>query len=198
MNSSSHEVGRRGVTLLLLATVVGCVPLTRRSAVLLDLPDEYSARLPILQGWSYFELTGKISITRAEERLMAKLRWSQRDARSRVQLDGPLGVGGSELEWVAGEDPPVFAALERQLGVALPAASLRYWLLGVPDPTVLADTFELAGERLVRLQQAGWALHYRRYAPVAGAGFDLPARIDLERAGLSLRLVIDSWGGFRP
>jgi len=187
---------QRSCGVLLFAALVGCAPLPQRAVTLQSLPSEFSARLPILQAWAQFELTGKISVTRDGERVMAQMRWSQQDRQSRLRLDGPLGIGGGELSWETADDA-VIAALERQLGVPLPAASLRYWLLGVPDPHLPNESLQLVDERVTSLQQAGWTLRYSRYAQVTGRQFELPARIDIEREQLALRLVIDEWRGPR-
>jgi outer membrane biogenesis lipoprotein LolB len=68
---------------------------------------------------------------------------------------------------------------------------LRYWLLGVPDPSA---PFELARndqDRAQSLSQAGWRVVYDRYVPVESDV--LPARVILSREDVRVRVVIDHW-----
>jgi outer membrane lipoprotein LolB len=81
--------------------------------------------------------------------------------------------------------------LQDRLGFELPIQNLRYWLLGVPDPSA---PFELARndqDRAQSLSQAGWRVVYDRYAPVEGDV--LPARVILSREDVRVRVVIDHW-----
>ena len=90
------------------------------------------------------------------------------------------------------------SALEQALGAPVPLASLRYWLLGVPDPDpalVAEESLELGEGRLATLRQAGWEIAYPRYAPVAGSRLELPQRIEVRREGLRLRVWVDAWQG---
>ncbi|MBU6379546.1 MAG: outer membrane lipoprotein LolB, partial [Gammaproteobacteria bacterium] len=124
-------------------------------------------------------------------------RWAQRAETSQLELDGPLGVGGVRLEFANGRlpDEATRSELERRLGFALPVGSLRYWMLGVPDPTRVAkEALAADATRLDSLQQDGWTVSFPAYARVAGANYELPQRIEASRAGVRVRLLVESWG----
>ncbi|HXY97755.1 MAG TPA: lipoprotein insertase outer membrane protein LolB, partial [Steroidobacteraceae bacterium] len=73
-----------------------------------------------------------------------------------------------------------------------PLTSLRYWILGVPDPASPADeTLDSARQRLTRLEQDGWRIDYASYVAVGSEW--LPARLTLERADVKVKLLVDDW-----
>lgn len=125
-------------------------------------------------------------------------RWVQSAKRARLELEGPLGVGGVRLDFESesGVNEESYAALEQQLGFALPVESLRYWILGVPDPNFTVDE-RLARDapRLDSLAQRGWTVTFENYALVVGVDYELPQRIEAHREALRVRLVIVGWGG---
>ena len=122
----------------------------------------------------------------------------QRTRRSTLELEGPLGVGGLRLDFDSegAGDEISRLALEQQIGFVLPVESLRYWMLGVPDPR---DTVEeqVASDaaRLESLRQKGWTVIFKNYARVSGADYELPQRIEASRESLRVRLVIEGWSG---
>ncbi len=184
-----------GLTFLLLVT--GCASLLAPGALPPQLPGDWAMRRSTLQAWSRFDLRGRVAVASGEEGFTAALRWAQRAETSRLELDGPLGVGGVRLEFANGRlaDEATRSELERRLGFALPVESLRYWMLGVPDPTRAAEE-ALAADvtHLDSLQQDGWTVRFPAYARVAGANYQLPQRIEASRAGVRVRLLVESWG----
>ena len=84
------------------------------------------------------------------------------------------------------------AELAARLGFDVPIASLRYWVLGVPDPAQPAEeTLDEAQQRLATLVQDGWHIDYTDYTSAAGAS--LPARITLQREAVRVRLLVEDW-----
>ena len=150
-----------------------------------------------LQAWPGYDLRGRVAVARGDDGFSGALRWVQAGAKARLELDGPLGVGGARYDL----DPASVdgAALEQALGVPVPVASLRYWLLGVPDPALAAEeSLEVGAARLAALRQAGWSVVYARYAPVPGTRLELPQRLEVTREGVRLRLLVEGWQGVRP
>lgn len=177
--------------------VTGCASLRAPGALPLQLPGDWAMRRSALQEWPRFDLRGRVAVASGEQGFTAALRWAQRAEASRLELDGPLGVGGVRLEFVNGRlaDEATRSELERRLGFALPVESLRYWLLGVPDPARTAEEALAAdATRLDSLQQDGWTVRFPAYAGVAGANYELPRRIEASRAGVRVRLLVESWG----
>jgi len=90
------------------------------------------------------------------------------------------------------ESAAAHAELAARLGFDPPLASLRYWVLGVPDPAQPAtESVDPAQQRLSELTQSGWRVQYQSYA---SAGSEvLPARLTLQRDTVRVRLLVDGW-----
>lgn len=180
-----------------LLMLAGCAGLRSVALPDLELPSSWGSRRSALQAWPGYELRGRIAVARGDEGFSGALRWVQSGSKARLELDGPLGVGGIRHEL----DPATVdgAALGQALGVPVPVASLRYWLLGVPDPALAAEeSLEAGAARLAALRQAGWSVVYARYAPVPGTRLEMPQRIEVTREGVRLRLIVEDWQGVRP
>jgi outer membrane lipoprotein LolB len=157
-----------------------------------------------LQARGHFTLKGRVAVVAAGQGFNASLRWVQDGGSSWATLAGPLGAGGLELV-TQGSDLHLVTAngaelrgdaaraeLNTRLGFAPPLASLRYWLLGVPDPASPADaTLDEAHQRLKSLVQDGWHIDYGSY--MASGDEWLPARVTLEHADVRVRLIVDAW-----
>ena len=163
----------------------------------------WNVRRPILQALERFQLNGRVAVAVGRQGFNADIRWTQNGMRTRMILSGPFGAGATQVSDAGGElsvitsrgqhlgNAAARAALERQLGFDPPLGSLRYWILGVPDPALPASLKVDATQRLSRLEQAGWSIDYRAYSPV-GAEW-LPRLLSVRRAGVRLRMVVDAW-----
>ena len=79
-----------------------------------------------------------------------------------------------------------------QLGWRVPISSLRYWVLGRPDPSKNSSLLEFDDfGRIKSLQQDGWSVNYRRYQLFQQ--LDLPGKIAIKNHQLGVKLVIDRW-----
>lgn len=164
----------------------------------------WEVRRPELQARDHFQLTGRVAVAAGGEGFNANLRWTQDGARSQLTLEGPLGVGGAQVT-ASGADltlvtsrgehidsEAAHAALATRLGFDPPLASLRYWVLGVPDPSQPAsESLDPAQQRLSSLTQDGWRVDYQGYASADGQA--LPARLTLQRDSVRVRLFVDNW-----
>ncbi len=129
-----------------LSAVLAC-------AVLADgLRDDTGRRgLPAREAADPAQLTqwmakGRIALVAQGEGGSGSFVWQQRSERTELTVRGPLGAGGlalvtdgESIELADGAGQPLDgeaarAELERRLGVKLPLAELRYWMLGVPAP----------------------------------------------------------------
>jgi outer membrane lipoprotein LolB len=186
-----------GVTLVLL--LVGCqtAPIAQAPAV------AWSARRPQLQALSRFGLNGRVAVAVGKQGFNAGLRWMQSGELTHLALTGPLGAGGVQVT-ADGQNLSVVtssgkrlgatdarAELEDKLGFEPPLASLRYWVLGVPDPGAPASVQLDSLQRLTRLDQGGWEIDYGSYVSV-GADW-LPRLMTLRREGVRVRMVVDGW-----
>jgi outer membrane lipoprotein LolB len=180
-------------------TLAGCetVPVAPAPAV------AWRVRRPALQDLDRFGLNGRVAVAVGNQGFNAGVRWGQSGAVTHLALSGPLGAGGAEVT-VNGADLSVVtsrgkrlgaaearAELEDKLGFEPPFTSLRYWVLGVPDPAAPASVKLDSRQRVSELDQDGWQILYTAYMPV-GAEW-LPRLMTLRRAGVRVRMVVEDW-----
>jgi outer membrane lipoprotein LolB len=172
-----------------------------------------SVQLPDLSGWETrkawlaraddWELSGRIGVKTRDDGFNGKLRWRQDGEAFTATVGGPLGVGTVRIE---GDDGRVIVTdndgrrtvlsdVEQDLyvryGWTIPVDSLRYWALGIPDPSMPA-TAELNDEgQLARLEQRDWVVSISHYRESAGAR--MPFRLSAENHDTRVRIVIDDW-----
>jgi outer membrane lipoprotein LolB len=163
----------------------------------------WDVRRPLLQARDRFELKGRVAVAAGGEGFNARLRWVQDGKETRVSLDGPLGAGGvqvtsdgSAVSIVTSrgdrlDNDAARTELANRLGFDPPLNSLRYWILGVPEPGHPAQESVDAQQRLSALQQDGWQIQYTDYMSVGGEW--LPSKLTLQRQGVRLRVVVDGW-----
>jgi outer membrane lipoprotein LolB len=188
------------VALLAIATLMsGCRTLPAPPAA----PESWEARRAALQGREHFQIKGRVAVASGADGFTASVHWAQNGTQSRLALDGPLGVGGMHvtsdgttlsLVNARGERLDSEAArteLRTRLGFDAPLASLRYWILGVPDPSSPAVEVVDVERRLTSLQQNDWQIDYADYVVVKGEW--LPGRMTLQRAAVRVRLIVDHW-----
>lgn len=164
----------------------------------------WPVRRAALQGIESYAFNGQLAAATASEGFSASLRWRQQGAASDLLLRAPFGVGGAhvrfdgELLGVSASDGSELqgaaarSELVRLLGFEPPLSSLRYWLLGVPDPATpgAIEAFD-AAQRLSQLRQDGWQVDYSEY--LRSAGQWLPRRLVLQRGALKLKLRVSNW-----
>lgn len=166
-------------------------------------PAPWGQRMSALQHASGWQLDGRAAVAVGSQGWQASLNWQQHGADSEVHLAGPFGAGAlvlrktSEGVSLNGAPPSdaVVAQLQDRLGFELPLDTLRYWLLGVPDPGSVFDMTPNVDDRVQRLTQAGWIIDYDRYRPVSGDW--LPAHLVLSRGDVRVRIAVDHWEGPR-
>lgn len=133
----------------------------------------------------------------------ATLNWAQQPNDYRIEVVPPFGQGAINLEGndagvmirlpggrrLSATDPE--ALLYQQTNLRLPISSLRYWVMGRPDPAFAADKALDDSGRALWLEQSGWRVEFLRYAQING--LDMPDKLTVTRPPLRLRLVIDRW-----
>jgi outer membrane lipoprotein LolB len=187
------------LAIALVFVLAGCqtVPVSPAPSV------SWSVRRPELQALGRFGLNGRVAVAVGNQGFNAGLRWTQSAAVTHLTLTGPLGAGGVQVTADGGDLSVVTSngkrlgnaaartQLEEKLGFEPPLASLRYWVLGVPDPSRPAAVQLDSQERLTQLTQDGWQIDYTAYMPV-GAEW-LPRLLTLRRQDVRVRMVVDGW-----
>ena len=87
--------------------------------------------------------------------------------------------------------PQAEAALRARLGTDLPLASLRYWMIGLPDPAATAQVTESGSAPRRIIDQHGWNIAYDAFAEAGG--FVLPSRVTATSGDVRLKLSVSDW-----
>ncbi len=170
-----------------------------------DLPDisQWENRQAILGRLDKWQFSGRIAVKTGDDGFNGKLRWIQDEDSFRATVSGPLGIGTVRIE--GGRDgveitdkdgtATVLQDVEMELyyryGWTIPVESLRYWVLGIPDPRVPAATEFDDLDRVSRIEQRGWNVNVGAYREAGGQ--QMPARLVASSRDTSVRLVIDKW-----
>jgi outer membrane lipoprotein LolB len=189
-----------GVALVIMLASCRTAPPVHETAAA---SQSWDARRPQLQARDRFGLKGRVAVAANGEGFNARLRWTQDGKQTHMSLDGPLGAGGvqvtsdgSAVSIVTSHgdrlnDDAARTELEKSLGFEPPFDSLRYWILGVPEPGHPAQESLDSQQRLATLQQDGWDIQYTDYMSVGGEW--LPSKLTLQRDGIRLRVIVDGW-----
>ncbi|MCC5887450.1 MAG: outer membrane lipoprotein LolB [Gammaproteobacteria bacterium] len=153
-----------------------------------------------------FIIEGKVAWVHPEGRGNANLTWQQDGENFDLLLTGPLGQGAVRLEGnaeavslstpdgtrQAGEADALLGAA---LGFTIPVAQVRWWVLGVPAPVGEAGPVRVHGrdthDRPADVEQDGWRIQWSDRRLVEARS--LPRRVQLEREGTRLTLVVGAW-----
>ena len=153
-----------------------------------------------IPGW---ELTGRVGIVTAKDGGSGSLDWKQDGDDLTFDFRGPLGAGAIHIQGDADalvvqtsrgdsfitDDPE--RDIEQRLKVPLPVLSMRYWMLGVPDPHAHFDQVLDADGELTSFSQRGWQVQYQEYAAVQGVS--LPVKLSLTRGDVRIKVAISDW-----
>lgn len=202
MRASRTARSRAGTAVLAALAILelaGCVTAPSRPVRIVP----WAERLSRLAALDPFELTGRVAVAAGRQGFDARLTWRQSGERSTIDLNGPFGIGGVhvvsdgaslDVETSRGRSltpAEARAQLTAKLGFEPPIGSLRYWLLGIPDPAGASSRSLDPEQRLTALRQYGWQIEYLAY--VDAGGFSLPQRMALTRGDVRVRLFIDHW-----
>lgn len=153
-----------------------------------------------LKNW---RMEGRIGVRTDADAWQANLFWEHDSAQDRLRVSGPLsqgmlsivvqkdlilvnrGEGRSELS----RDPD--ALLRERLGFSVPLASLRYWILGVPDPGLAYSSIYGDDGAWNGFRQNGWTVGLDRMLNVGDRV--LPQKMRVYGSGVRLTIVTDNW-----
>ncbi|MBK7662169.1 MAG: outer membrane lipoprotein LolB [Sterolibacteriaceae bacterium] len=180
---------------MVCAQLVGCAALSRDQTSSIARPARESIR--------EFAIDGRISVTRANERVQASIVW-QHSAGASDEIDVFSPVGGQMARLSSSPDGAQLVTAERERVVAPTAEALSARLFGSPLPLTGMSDWVLgraAGQpvsaqrdavgRFEYLAEAGWVIRYLEYEN--GDAAALPRTMDFERGDLRVRLRVDAW-----
>ena len=147
-----------------------------------------------LEQWSF---EGRLGLTGIKDSWQANINWQHRSSNEEIRLSGPLGQGATIIKLTGklvtidrGNDkiqtslePEAF--ISQQLGMFVPVRSLRYWVIGVPEP---GSPYVEAG---LGFRQAGWLIEYKQMQRVNAQ--NMPRRITVTNEKVKLKIMIDQW-----
>jgi len=147
-----------------------------------------------LERWSF---EGRLALTGTNDAWSASISWGHEPDDERIKLSGPLGQGATVIQLTgdlvtidrgdgksqSSTQPEAF--INQQLGMFVPVRSLRYWVIGLPEPT---GAFV---ETVSGFKQSGWLIEYKQMKPVDDQS--MPHKITITNERVKLKLVIDQW-----
>jgi len=183
--------------LLIFSSLLSACSTLQTVAPVVDLPDSPES----LTRWS---MDGRIGVQSGEKAWQANLFWEHDPQQDRLRLSGPWSQGlvsiilQKDLIYVnegAGvtalsKDPD--AVLREKLGFVVPLASLRYWILGRPNPHLGSRPGPAeGGDENQAFEQSGWHINVQNTTQVDG--WLLPQKLVAQGAGVKLKIVTDQW-----
>ena len=147
-----------------------------------------------LESWSF---EGRLALTGKNDSWSANINWGHKPDDEKIKLSGPLGQGTTVIQLTgdlvtidrgdgqaqSSTQPEQF--INQQLGMFVPVHSLRYWVVGLPEPT---SAFV---ETATGFKQAGWFIDYKQMQPVDNQS--MPHKITVTNEQVKLKLIIDQW-----
>lgn len=204
VNDAFLQAGKPPHKLLPLLCVVllltGCA--TRQATQLPAMPD-WATRNLVLGGANSWEFAGRIAVSAGDDGFNGKIRWLQDGDTFQATVGGPLGIGTVRIEGdgrtvvhtdkdgVRTELQDAEQELLQRYGWTIPVASLRYWALGLPDPSAAAQTELNSDAQLARLVQRDWTVQITRYR--VSNGQSMPNLLSASSATTRVRIVFDKW-----
>lgn len=186
--------------LLWLLILAGCAG--NRGLLLPEIGD-WEARKRILGQTAEWEFAGRIGVSAGTEGFNGKFWWRQDGVVFRARISGPLGVGTifingdrreltlTDRDGVVTEMEDAEIELRERYGWTIPVSSLRYWALGIPDPSSESDESLNEDGVLASLSQQSWQVTFAQYAE--GGGQMMPRLLTAVDDDIKVRLVIDNW-----
>ncbi|UTH76535.1 lipoprotein insertase outer membrane protein LolB [Chromobacterium sp. IIBBL 290-4] len=143
-----------------------------------------------------FNVSGRLSATLDGKGHVANFDWRHAPAHDEVAINSPLGntvakvlrdPGGVALladgkRWEADD---VEGLTQQVLGWPLPLSNLAWWIRGLPAPG-MDSRMDADGT----LEQQGWRIRFIRDADEQSAH---PKRVEMQREGLIVKVVVQSW-----
>lgn len=147
---------------------------------------------------------GRFGASTEDDAWSGSIWWQQQQDDYRIQLAGPLQQGTIQLfgnksesrlqlaESKTYRDGDAESLLLKYTGWTIPFSSLRYWVLGLPQPEGELQWVKLNDDgRIQSINNGFWRVEFQRYRNIDGV--DLPKKIVLERSDVKIRLVFDQW-----
>lgn len=161
-----------------------------------DIAYQASAKESIT-GLKKWQIEGRIALSSKQDSWQANLEWEHQPQNDLLKLSGPLGQGGANITLTPhnvaidrggndvqfSDEPEQF--INQQLGLSVPIYALRYWIVGLSDPSKKSQQTEKGFEQLA------WQIHYKSMQLVKGVV--LPKSMVVSNSQVKLKIFIDQW-----
>ncbi len=187
----AHKI-KQGVIVLLVLLLSACSSVTVEPEGRYEIQTRES--LYKLECWSF---EGRVAITGKKEAWQANINWTHNANEEKIKLTGPLGQGATLIQLTGnrvtidrGDNKPLSSNqpelfINQQLGLFVPVQSLRYWVVGLPEPS---SRYNVTPNGFT---QAGWLVDYKQMLPVNNQA--MPYKIAVSNEQLKLKLIINQW-----
>lgn len=163
-------------------------------------PDLHYSRAAMLPSYEldHWAFEGRLALTGQNDSWSANISWEHSPESEQIKLSGPLGQGTVVIS-LAGKavtidrgsgdvqsstQPEEF--INQQLGMFVPVRSLRYWVVGLPEPS---SPYKDIG---VGFNQSGWLNEYKQMQLVNNDRA-MPHKMTVMNNRVKLKLIIDRW-----
>jgi outer membrane lipoprotein LolB len=198
------KLSNRAVGIVILAAALSACVSTPSHPPAEDAAAAWAKRMNELSAIDRWEVKGKLAVKTRRQGGQANMLWKRDGDDHNINLYGPLG--GGRVVLTRDSDGAVLrdskkrtyhaesaeAVLYRVAGWHVPFQSMRYWVLGMPNP---GEEYEQAVDdwgRLQSLRQAGWEVEFVEYKDFEGR--ELPRKFHMTALPGALRLTADEEG----
>jgi outer membrane lipoprotein LolB len=162
--------------------------------------DRNQDKLSNLDSWQF---EGRFSVRHLKKADSANISWLEDGDDYLLKISGPLqqgtvfirgdenGIAYKDAKGVTDSAKTPEELLHRHTQYELPISSLRYWVLGRPDPRYAFDLNIAATGDLRWLKQQGWEIHYEWFK--THEPYRLPGKITLKNDTLDITISIHEW-----
>ncbi len=183
---------KQGFIVFLVVLILGCSSVPTQPVVPYGMQVKES--LYKLECWSF---EGRVALTGKKDAWQANINWAHTANDEKIKLAGPLGQGATLIQLAGnsvtidrGDNKPLTSTqpeifINQQLGLFVPVQSLRYWVVGVPEPNGHYNIMPTG------FTQAGWLIDYKQMQSVNNLA--MPYKITVSNEQLKLKLIIDQW-----
>lgn len=148
-----------------------------------------------LDQWSF---EGRIALVGQKDSWSANITWDHDSEVEKIKISGPLGQGaviitltGDRVEIDRGgrdvkssKQPDEF--INAQLGMFVPVQSLKYWVVGLPEPNSQYRDTEMG------FDQSGWLNEFAQMLVIEDGGL-MPRKVTITNNKIKLKLIINNW-----
>ena len=185
-------MSRRFVVYALVSLLSACAVTPESSSERYDL-----AAMRSLQQKKRWSFEGRLAFVDEKDSISGAVVWRHDGANEDIELVGPLAQGRLRISVADGrvvvddgDSPKVFygqpdEVLAEQVGMNMPVSALKFWVLGVNDPT------QAFVEQSDGFYQSGWLV--RDYEMQVVNTELLPKKMTAVKDKTRIKLIVDQW-----